>query len=1126
MHACTRLLTISLLITSLSCSGWEQRKINIGYIYSSDEPSLEDNNVCDWLEANNHFNLKRIKTRAEYSMIEDCDVIWLHLPQSSDYYKWSQNPMNRERLRKIIEKGKSLLLTDYAFLTLHDLGIEKIRPQIKKIKIQDDWLFDEKGFQGWLGHPIFKGLFGGAFIFDAVEDQDVVLIGYFGKNFPAAGKIVGVEKSYITIHRQNRLIVEYRKNKSTIIAIGGLIHFSYKNRLKYNLKKLIENSILYLSGTLKTPAPTYWEKHDYSPKKIELKTKSFRLPDKRRLNYRVSTGLLYSIDNPDNSFYDLAGERVLIMGKENEGIDEIWVHPFRLLRSYEAGIVINGSIKWFREFPVKIDIRPESITRLYETDLGKIRETIYPSMKRPAGLIHYESSSNQSMQIAVRLLSDIRLMWPYDEYALGDIYYGYDNTLGALHVRDRSGKFASIFGGDLTPIDHIEGPFINIKLISGKLNGHTSDLNRICFAAIYELNRENDFCLNFTVCGTNMGTRKAFSHYTHMVENPQIEYENTVDHYRKMLERLLIIDTPDEEFNRLWKWALVGADRFYVSTPEIGQGLLAGYSTTDRGWNGGHKISGRPGYGWYFGRDGAWSCFALDDCGSLETVKSQLKLFQKFQDRSGKIFHELSTSGVVHYDAADATPLYIILAAHYLKASGDLKFIRESWANIRKAIDFLYSTDTDGDGLIENTNVGHGWVEGGKLWGAHTTFYLAGLWAQALKDAAFICRNLNKIELSEQFLKDSEKVREALNTEFWNEKDKFFYYGKMRDGSFNPEKSVLPAVPALFGLLEDEKINYLLKEYSSNRFSSDWGVRIISSRSPLFNPRGYHYGSVWPLFTGWTALAEYEYGNTVQGFTHILNNLYIKNSWAKGLVEEVLDGSIYRPSGVCPHQCWSETNIIQPSIEGMIGWEPNATKRRGTLKPRFPLNWDSVGVKNLRIGKSLIDFKFTRSMNQTTYELELKKGIPVVIMIHPEVLDGMRIDEILLDSKPIKFTGKTRHHLLINPVRINLNKKSKLVLKHHGGIGMIPKILRPAPGERSSGCKIIRSGLKNNVYYIDLEAKQGSREPFSLRIFDVKPIRIEGAELVSMNKNGTVEFVVSFPKSKKEFVGKTVRIIF
>ena len=34
--------------------------------------------------------------------------------------------------------------------------------------------------------------------------------------------------------------------------------------------------------------------------------------------------------------------------------------------------------------------------------------------------------------------------------------------------------------------------------------------------------------------------------------------------------------------------------------------------------------------------------------------------------------------------------------------------------------------------------------------------------------------------------------------------------------------------------------------------ATDWGARIISvNQSQLYDPLSYHYGSVWPLFTGW-----------------------------------------------------------------------------------------------------------------------------------------------------------------------------------------------------------------------------------------------------------------------------------
>src|SRR5690606_35380252 len=131
------------------------------------------------------------------------------------------------------------------------------------------------------------------------------------------------------------------------------------------------------------------------------------------------------------------------------------------------------------------------------------------------------------------------------------------------------------------------------------------------------------------------------------------------------------------------------------------------------------------------------------------------------------------------------TPLYVLLASHYLRASGDLNFISDTWENLEKAINYCYSTDTDGDGLIENTNVGHGWIEGGALYGAHTTFYLAGIWAATLREAAYLARQLGKDDIALKYEKDYLRIKEKVNTKFWNEKSEHFNYGLLHDGSYN-----------------------------------------------------------------------------------------------------------------------------------------------------------------------------------------------------------------------------------------------------------------------------------------------------------------------------------------------------
>lgn len=439
-------------------------------------------------------------------------------------------------------------------------------------------------------------------------------------------------------------------------------------------------------------------------------------------------------------------------------------------------------------------------------------------------------------------------------------------------------------------------------------------------------------------------------------------------------------------------------------------------------------------------------------------------------------------------------------------------------------MEFLYSTDTDGDGLIENTNVGHGWVEGGALFGVHTEFYLAALWGQALKDMAFLSSQLGETDLKTKYEKDAFRIQQMLNDDFWNDSTRFFNHGKYRNGTYHVERTVLPAVAAYFNLLHDEKVKPMLDQYASNEFTTDWGVRILSSSSPLFNPRGYHYGSVWPLFTGWAALAEYEYGNSNQGFMHIWNNLFIKNYWALGFVEEVMNGAIYEPSGVCAHQCWSETNILHPAITGMIGWKPDAVTNSAQLKPRLPLSWDTVTISNLRIGKSVLNYSIRRGINRTEYSFRLKSGPAVKIKFQPELPQGMEVRRAILNGKEITVDSGRHRGLLGKPITFALEKNAEVVLEHTKGIGMLPVIPRPQPGDSSTGLRIISTVLQDKEYKIELEGRSGQEGSFTLHVFDNAITDITNAEATSSARRGIMNLRVKFDQSPSQFSRKTVTL--
>ncbi|MCF8236299.1 MAG: hypothetical protein K9H15_15760 [Bacteroidales bacterium] len=595
------------------------------------------------------------------------------------------------------------------------------------------------------------------------------------------------------------------------------------------------------------------------------------------------------------------------------------------------------------------------------------------------------------------------------------------------------------------------------------------------------------------------------------------------NYYKDLIENSLTISTPDAQFNEGYLWALVATDQFFVHTPGLGKSLTAGYATSDKGWWGGHEISGRPGYGWYFGRDAIWSAFALLDYGDFEKVKDILINFQKYQDLNGKIYHELSTSGFVHYDAADATPLYLILMGRYLEHSGDTEFIQQSWPSIQMALEYCFSTDTDADHLIENTDVGHGWVEGGHLFGSHTSLHLASLWAEALHQSSLMAHALEKEDLAENYEFEAELVKEIIKTKFWNEEQGYLYQGLLKDGNFLEEFTIMPCIPIYFGQLDSAKIYPQLHAYAANAFSSDWGVRIVSAESPRFNPKGYHTGSVWPLFTGWTALAEYKAGKPVQGFTHIMNNSLVYKEWGMGYVEEVLNGEVYLPSGVCAHQCWSETMVLQPVVEGLIGFKPNAPDESFTLAPSFPYHWGDVKIKNLKLANKRVDFEMMKNQGAAVYTFKPEFNNPVKVNFQPLFPHGTLIAHVLLDGKKINPKIKKLKEGIRLIINFELTTESRIAIATTNGIGVLPLAPEPSPGERSEGFRIIDDFLSGNEYHIILEGPSGSRQSFKLLNGFDRIDHIQNAHHIG--KEGNIhEIAVDFEDAAKPYVQKEVII--
>ncbi len=1118
---------ISLMITANAmCS--QIPKIKIGFLVQKEnwKNDSELSAAFNFLKSDKNFEVIQIsfdQIKNDPKALNGVNDLWFHKSDTTEFTGNKTNKSVISAIKKFVNSGGGLFLTLDAFRYINALGLETEIPQVKYEEAKDEGYGRKLGLHALRSHPIFTGLHGGAYIWDAYKDNTARQVGFFDSAVPQNGKVVAVNWAYITLKDDEKLAVEYQLGKGKVIAVGAYTYFAPKNFVKLNLEKFTENCLLYLAGKLKSDEkPRYWS---YAPLKVEQfneTSPSIKLPVAKNWNEPANEMTLTSQFGTNNN-WDLGQQRILLMGKEKGGIDEIWIHPFMALRDYEVGIQFSykDTIYWFDDQRPEIEIRPESFTRTYRFDRAFVKEVITGSIDKPEAVIHYEYRGLYPARLVIKFKSNLRFMWPYNSDALGSIFYSWDDGLNAFHIKNQTDEFNIIVGASRKPVVKLIGQFDGFVKVDSIFKGIPTD--KFQAAALEEFDLGMNDNLDIVIAGTDEGKEAAVKNYEEALEDPEKVFDGTADYYKNFLNSKLMITTPDKDFNTGYRWALAGTDKFFVKTPGVGNSLVAGYATTARGWDGAQKVSGRPGYAWYFGRDGEWSGMVLSDYGDFDKVKSELETYQKYQALSGEIYHELTTSGVVHYDAADATPLYIILAGYYLKWSGDINFIRQSWEHIKKAIDYCFSTDFNHDHLLENINVGHGWVEGGALYGGRTTLYLAGCWAEALREAAYMAGNLNLQKEEKYYSKEFETVKRIINKDFWNSKENFFYDSQMPDGSYSKEKTIQVAVPIYFGVIDKKKTYPVLNAYSGNNFSSDWGTRIIGEDNPAFSPNGYHLGSVWPLFTGWTALAEYKYDRYVQGYSHIMNNLLNYKNWAQGYVEEVLNGEVYQPSGVCDHQCWSETMMLQPALEGMLGLNADAMNNELTISPRLPFDWNFINVERIKTGDHSLNFSMKKNEDKSIYDFTQSDGELLKINFTPTFPLGTQISKVLVNGKETKFKLENDRQSESINLNFKIENKAQVEIFHSGGIGVLPAVAHPIPGDSSEGFRILSSSLSGNIYSVEVQGKPIHDEILKIYSSTDQITSVDGGEKLSY-KNHVYSIKVIFPNSGEKYLNKKITV--
>ena len=779
--------------------------------------------------------------------------------------------------------------------------------------------------------------------------------------------------------------------------------------------------------------------------------------------------------------FTVAGERGVLLGQQN-GTFEAWVLPVKLISHFTIEATIDGySVPIdVNQQSASIEVRPDRTVITYNHIGFTVRQIMFSPDNAPTGtgpVALFEFDCLHPTDFTFRFIPNLEWMWPErnegvpgvewvpaDPHAASGpgfyvLHSDYPDLAGAITIPGAQPGILAPY--QERPQDHP----VELRLHIDPARDH-GKLFPLLMAAGMSQSAASNSALGATLAQLN-------------ARLPAL-YQTHSEAYRKFLASAVTIDTPDKSLDEAFQWAEISIEQLKAhpvdahDVPTDETALVAGYYASGD--------SARPGFGWFFGRDSLYTLYAINGYGDFALTRSELEFLIHRQRADGKIMHEYSQTAAAidwqsfpyEYAAADSTPLFLLASADYLRASGDTAFITAHRDAIEKA--WVFETDpmhdTDHDGIYDNSQ-GTGWVESWPGGMPHQEIYLALLDQQASSAMAYIESALKDSSKAESAAHRASAITKTINAEYYDSQKGCYAFATNPEGSPNsPIDRTTTVYPALAwwdpggGKAILNHGGECLRQLAASALNTDWGLRDVANTEPIYDGMSYHQGSVWPLFTGWAALAEYRGNQPLAGYQLLKENANL--TWAQdlGADTELLSGDFFVPFGrSTSHQLWSSAMVITPTLRGLFGISIDASTKTITVNPHLPASWDHAYIRNLHIGNETVDLKFVQT----------KTGTLVWQKSSSQAGIHLRTDDTHATVRSDQGLSFARHTVEIAPV-----------------------LEEPLPGNRTQAARVVAEEYGDRKLTVTVEGIAGSEVqlPVVLSSSEVK-LHIAGGELAA-----------------------------
>jgi hypothetical protein len=752
-----------------------------------------------------------------------------------------------------------------------------------------------------------------------------------------------------------------------------------------------------------------------------------------------------------------AGRRFALLADAG-GSFEAWAYPLKLLRDFEFSFFTGSSTRPVksRDIAHSIVISPEAAILTFSYQSFTVNAVYFTPVDKAGAVILLQVFSSIPLTIVCGFIPELQPMWPA---GIGGQSAHWDENIKAYLISEPTRSNHALVGSPLgSGISYTPAHMLSDSPNEFKIEINDPAAFRSRFIPVI-------------VAGGKGNRKDIINLYQELLAGPESLYRKNVKHFKELRRSTLRIQTPEPDLNKAFEWAKVSFDQLIVDNPDLGIGMVAGLGASGSG--------GRPGFGWFFSGDTYINSFSMSAFGALDRVRKNLAFTQKWQRDDGKMAHELSQAadyidwwkdypyGYIH---GDTTPYYIAAMYDYIRFSGDIDFIEESWDSLHKAYEWCLSTDKNQDGLMDNRAAGLGALEYGELTGIETDIYLGAVWVRAAYAMPLLADAAGKKQYAGKAVSIYEKAHKAFRKKFWNPDQKFYAYAFNENNEHVREISPWNAIGLMWELGEPDKSRASLEKISSSELNTDWGIRSISKHSRYFQALNYNYGAVWPFLSSWVTTALYRHQLPLNAYPLLKATCRHTFDHALGSITEVFSGDLFTwPQEAVPHQGFSSAGAILPAVTGLAGLDGNALQKTVHFSPQFPADWDCVEIENFKTGAAVFDFRYLREQGKIRICVDALSAGGYTIRISPALGPLAQIEKVTANGQNQTFNVIPGPQTVQAEIIIPVTKKLEINIHFKPGFEIIPPVPETPVGYPDRGLKILSLNRQGNTLLLEVE---------------------------------------------------------